>query len=1357
MQKLISLFIFGFLLCCAETSLSQSNISIDHYTTDYGISYRWIYDITQDDYGFMWFATHTGLRRYDGNNYVNFQHSDKNVNTLSNNTILKVAKPNNEIIWAFSVDKVFNRLNLKTGNVERISTFIKNEIIQTDFVPELNHFGTLKNGDFFALLDESKETIKGNKFSLWKFVENKNAFVHIVDISTQKVPLNYFTEREDGKLWLWGLGVEYYLLDLANNDVTVFIPNDTNSGEPTNNIILVDKNKNFWYPPASTSPNGMETLKSFKFPDDVDVEKVGRMSLDNFNNIWFYNGEKDLYYFNTKAEKLEKFEDPIFQKSRGIQLMYHFFEDKDGGYWNGHFFGAIRFRKNKALFNKYLNISSTEVTANSNPLRIKEMLELSPTTLLIKENENEFLILNLETHKVRKLEFEKEQIAGTSLNKEFYSMVLRKDGYLWTNQLDKLLKIDINSGSVKKYNIPISRLAKDAVEDPFKKYFPRIFEDRDANLWYCDLERISTFNELNQKLIPVEVQNQPTSVNTDFKFGSYDSETNSIYGTYNQGVYIIDCTNKSSSLVEIFSKEEGYDILITAILKWKNEFWLSTNKGLIRFDPRNKQKFIYTTNDGLPSNVVYDVLGSNETLWIATHKGLCQFEPNNAKISNYYKEQGLPDNEFNRWSYLETSNGLFYFGGMNGIVGFNPKDFKMSNKEGGRLNLIGVTKFNQKKDKFNDVPNLPFNNPEKIIVESGERTITFNYSLTEYDAVNKNRYMHFMEGLDNGWIQDGTQNEVRYVQIPPGSYTFKVAALGPNKTAAINEIQIPIVVEQYWYLRWWAIGIYVLVFVFVITHAYKYQLKRTLDIKEAIRIKELDSVKTRMYTNITHEFRTPLTVILGMNDAIINYAEEGETEKIDHAHKMINRNGRNLLGLINQMLELSKIESGQLKINYLQGNIIDYLKYRLESFQSYAEEKNIRIHYNPQEDKILMDFDVDKISYIVGNLVSNAIKFSSNNSDIYFSSNKVVGKANQHSLEIIVKDSGIGISSDHLDKIFDRFYQADDSSIRSEEGTGIGLSLVKELVKLLNGTIDVKSKINEGSEFTVHLPITNDALLFEAAITTPSDEWSGSLNRLDEIIKENNEEDQSIPLVLIVEDNADVSHYIAVSIKDNYRIVFANNGNIGIDKAIEQIPDIIISDVMMPEKNGFELCKTLKSDERTSHIPIILLTGKADLNSKIEGLEHGADVYLAKPFNRKELLIRLKNLLNLRAEIQKRYSESDFTQSISSLPQKENSFLVKIKDIMLEHLDEEEFGISQLCEQIHVSRAQLHRKLIALTGESTSQIIRKIRLEKAKELLNLGEYNVSEVAYMVGFKTQAHFSRVFIEFYGEAPSNFKKK
>ncbi|TNE55563.1 MAG: hybrid sensor histidine kinase/response regulator [Bacteroidetes bacterium] len=1351
MCNLKTLFFFSFLACCVGNTFGQRNIHIDHYTKGYGMNFRWVYDITQDDQGLLWFATHTGLRRYDGTDFVTYTHAETDSNSISSNTIKRVSKDHDGNIWAYSDDRVFNRLHLATGSIHRVTSFIKKGAKADMRAAEMKAFRALDNGAFLVLFQEEAQQNKETNTSLWKFNFDTNVFEHLIDVPTQG-RIDYFTEGPDGKIWLWGMGRGYYLVDLARDKATYYNIASAGTGTQPDSALPIDGQRNFWYPSNTAS-----TLKNFRIPNEVDIAQIERITLDNLDNIWFYQDDQALYHFNRETGSIEKFVDPMFRKSTGIQIMYHFFVDNEGGYWNGHFLGAVRFSKKSTFFNTYLNVHTGPGVQNQESFSARDIIELSPGSLLVKENNHDLFSIDLASRKTKKFDWKLKTTKGRETDKEFYSAFLGSDGHLWANQADKLIKINIKTGASEVFDIPESVLAKGFDTDPFKKYWPRIFEDAAENIWWCDPEKLSIYDRAKHTLIAVKTEMPPLSVNADFKFASYDATSDAIYASCDNGVYVVDCKNRTVSLLEIFSHQEKYDVLITNILKWKNEFWLSTNKGLIRYNPKTKKRTTYSRKDGLPSNIVGSTLGAETHLWLATSNGLCQFDPETLQMVNFNTEQGLPNNHFNNWSYLKTKAGNFYFGGKNGIVGFDPSTFKISSEKKGRLNLVEVSKYDQKANVYTRLQNLPYAIENEICVGPDEKTLSFTYQLARYGGANQ--YFHLMEGLDNDWINDGNTNQARYVQVPPGKYVFRAKAKGPHKVDALNEIAIPVVVLQYWYLRWWAVALYLILFAAGVGMLYKAILRRKYDRLEAARVKELDKVKTRMYTNITHEFRTPLTVMLGMNDAVPDYAENGELDKVQHASKMIDRNGRNLLNLVNQMLELAKVESGRLDVNNQQGNIVDYLKYRLESFQSYAKEKNIHIHFSPQEAEIMMDYDVDKISYILNNLVSNAIKFTPSNGDIFIEVRQVSGESNEPYAEIKVADTGVGIKPDELERIFDRFYQVSDpkSPRGGGVGTGIGLALVKELVKLLKGTITVESVVNSGSTFTVRLPITNKAPLHKTARSIPSEEWSESLNALEVYEDRYLEQDQNIPLVLVVEDNADVSHYITVSIQSDYRIVRARDGLEGIEKAIELIPDIIISDVMMPGKDGFELCQTLKQDERTSHIPIILLTGKADVNSKIEGLQHGADVYLAKPFNRTELLVRLKNLMTLRAEIQKRYAESDFTQSISALPEMENAFLVKVKGIILEHLDEEEFGIVQLCEHLHVSRAQLHRKLTAFTGESTSHLIRKIRLEKAKELLASGEFNVSEVAYMIGFKTQAHFSRVFAEAFGIAPSDYRNK
>ena len=467
---------------------------------------------------------------------------------------------------------------------------------------------------------------------------------------------------------------------------------------------------------------------------------------------------------------------------------------------------------------------------------------------------------------------------------------------------------------------------------------------------------------------------------------------------------------------------------------------------------------------------------------------------------------------------------------------------------------------------------------------------------------------------------------------------------------------------------------------------------------------------------------------------------------------MIDRNAKSLLDLVNQMLDLSKLESGLLQVNAKQGDILAYLRYRIEAFESYAAEKHIAIRFSSDQDEIIMDFDPERISHIVNNLVSNAIKFTGEHGQILVHANRIDGGNEGQRLELKVSDTGIGIPPEKVKHIFDRFYQVDDTTIRRGEGTGIGLSLVNEMVKLLGGSIEVESTLGEGTEFRVLLPLVTtirDIL---------QDEKDKDISKDDELLAGSpGTEKEELPVVLIVEDNADVSHYVRVSIENSYRIATAPDGRKGVSMAIELIPDVIISDVMMPAMDGYELCQAVKQDERTSHIPVILLTAKSDHKSKVEGLEHGADAYLTKPFDQKELLIRLRNLLALRAEFQKRYSNLDDLEHNGAPANSEDAFVLKLRSSIIDHLEDEDFSVVTLCQLVHVSRAQLHRKLVALTGSSTSHFIRKIQLEVAEKLLREEQLTVSEVAYKSGFKTQAHFSRVFGEKYGIPPSEFARK
>ncbi|MEM9888066.1 MAG: ATP-binding protein [Bacteroidota bacterium] len=508
----------------------------------------------------------------------------------------------------------------------------------------------------------------------------------------------------------------------------------------------------------------------------------------------------------------------------------------------------------------------------------------------------------------------------------------------------------------------------------------------------------------------------------------------------------------------------------------------------------------------------------------------------------------------------------------------------------------------------------------------------------------------------------------------------------------------------------------------------------------AIQKEAIAKEKSKLYTNITHEFRTPITVILGLADEIQTRSKAQITT--------IKRNGKQLLQLVNQMLALSKLESGKEKLELQQGDVVAFTKYVVEAFQSFAASQQIDLERSSEMEELMMDYDAEKLQLILSNLIANAIKFTPVGGKVSIA----LAKRKQQ-LDISISDTGEGIAAEQLPYIFDRYYQAD--SLPENTGSGIGLTLVKEYVQMLEGHINVESEQGKGTTFTIQLPIHQRAAVTSsspaASILAPSEKSKF-------IETEPPASLRNRPKLLLIEDNKDVLQYLSLFLKKYYELHYAYDGVEGIRAAIATVPDLIVSDVMMPRKNGYEVCEQLKKDERTSHIPIILLTAKADFNSKIEGLELGAEVYLSKPFQKQELLVQINRLLEQRKALQSHYSQLAMLPTDRYQVKKgEESFLYRVQSTLETNLDREDFDVKALCEALHLSRMHLHRKLKALTGQSTTQYMLALRLERAKDLLKTTDLSISEIAYRVGFKSQSYFSQVFVREVGRSPSVWRKE
>ena len=766
-------------------------------------------------------------------------------------------------------------------------------------------------------------------------------------------------------------------------------------------------------------------------------------------------------------------------------------------------------------------------------------------------------------------------------------------------------------------------------------------------------------------------------------------------------------------------------------------FWVATwGEGLMHYNPQDGSKEVFSTKDGLINNLVAGIIaGEDGIYWLATRVGLAKFDSK----TNQFTSDGLPQDHFHI-ANIKASDGQFLFGGNNSLYAFYP-DQVDGNPFPPKTFISGL--------QINGVPyNLDKEKLEEINLHYNQNDLSFEYTAIHNSKPAKNKYQYKLTPYDRNWVDATYQQKARYASLGPGDYTFQVKAANSDGVWNKEDVSLSFIIAPPWWQTWWAITLMALLIFGIVFSLFRFQLFLKIEHQEANRLKELDTFKTRFYANITHDFRTPLTVIEGMANELENNPNKASKKNLS----LIKKNSKILLALVNQMLDLSKLKSGKVAADLQHDDILLFIKYLVETNASYANLKNVGLQFYSDQKEIWTDFDVQKLEQILTNLISNALKFTAEYGKVLVVAKKIKS-INQTWLELIVKDNGIGISPEQLPYVFDRFHQANPT--HANKGTGIGLAIVKELVTILNGTIEVESELSKGTSVVLHFPIQNNAPLATRVDGKHVKELVHQANFSDgEAIVANDE----LPILLIIEDNNDVVYYLKTCLEADYQITTSRNGMDGVEKALQDLPDIIISDVMMPEMDGFEVCKRLKEDERSSHIPIILLTAKATSKDRILGLTYGADAYLTKPFEKAELLVRLNKLLEIRKTLQIKYRSA----LISAMSQKignetrEDSFVQKIEKIVLSNLDNEDFSIHELARELHLSRSQVYRKIKALTGMSVVIYIRHIRLQKAKELLDSSDFSISEIAYKVGFKTPMYFSQVFKETFGNSPSSTRK-
>ena len=1206
------------------------------------------------------------------------------------------------------------------------------------------------------------------------------------------IPRSLYTDQ-DGIIWV-GTGTVLSGYDSQVNLISRFTvsprPNVNYYASDGIGVIFQDRSRILW---LGTGKNGL--IKINRRPrtfihyqhnpaasNSLFTNDIQSLFMDRSGKIWITAFGNGISRFDPETEKFKHFRhDPADPSSLGHDYVASFCEDRSGTIWLGTWAGISRFDLKSETFThfRHEHPDAKEYKVGS----VKHIVEGPTGSLWFGTFNGGLYELDYSTPKIKSSGQQSEQ------SEEIFTSDLLSNSVSMTEEFDPVLK-RLQRFIIYKHNSDDSTSLSD-------NEVRGLYVDRLGHLW------VTTANGMN-------LLNRPSCT---FRNITREAGFSESYGPYNRqrfyedqsgklwvfspslGLCRFDFSKTKSEVFKIvshalpddaFSQYDFYEFS-EAVAPVHNEagiIWVTSKYGLHKLDSK-AEVFIshYTQEDGLPGTSAGRILGDDQgKLWLLSSEGLSVFDESASageKVHHFGVKDGVVNSPYG--GFLKGATGNIYWGGGNGLYRFFPENLK-NNPHIAPVVLTEFRIFNKTVKLDTTITTI-----RHIALTHKQNSFSFSFATLDYTSPHQNQYAYVLEGFDNDWIYHDHNTTANYTNIPPGDYVFRVK--GTNDSGVWNEegSSVHITITPPWWRTLWAYSAYVLLigmslFIWRNIDIRRTELKNELKLKrfEMEKLQEVDRVKSRFFANISHEFRTPLTLIIDPLDCMASGAFNGD---LNAQYGVMRRYAKRLLRLINQLLDLSKLENRMLTLEATRDNVVPLLKGLVNSFESIAAGKNIRLLFKSKLKNIAMWYDRDKLEQVIINLLSNALKFTPDGGEIsiivtILPGDRPLSRPSEEGIgglcQMSITDTGIGILEDRLSHIFDRFYQVDGSHTRQYEGTGIGLALTKELVELHHGEITVKSREGEGSTFTVRLPlgmdhlqeheIGDDAIPTETVLKDAPVEKPWEIEGSEEIIEQHStdldakKESESRSRILVVEDNMDVRNYIRQHLESAYEVAEAPDGTAGVEFALKNMPDLIISDVMMPGLDGYALCRTLKNDIRTSHIPIVLLTAKAEDSDKITGLEIGADDYLIKPFNSQELLARIKNLIELRRKLQEKYQREFLLQpdeiAVESL---DDEFLKKACEIVKTNMADPEFSVEVFATKIAMSRVNLYRKLRAMVNQSASEFIRSLRLKRAAQLLQHHAGNITEITFQVGFNSTAYFSKCFHDQFGIPPSEYLKK
>ncbi|MCF0072983.1 ATP-binding protein [Dyadobacter sp. CY261] len=1353
MIRIKALCFWAVIVFCSIGGASGQRLVFNKLNAEHGLSQNSVLAIVQDHRGYMWLGTSYGLNRFDGKNFKIYKNDPAMPGSLSGNYILSALSDSKHTLW-FGTSYGLNRYVPETDSF--VSVLAGNP----------DEAGTLGSNTINCLFEDSRGIVwVGTNRGLHQLIDREHHRFKRYVANTQPGlsgdDIRSVYEDSQHRLWI-ATATGLTQMDFQGKSIRfkAFKSDPGKPGALSDDFVTTvaeDKQQHIW---VGTKHGGLNLLdetigKFIHYKKSVGSNalvhnNIRKILADRSGNLWIGTLEGLSILDPIKRTFTTYQHEPENPTGLSQNSLYDIFQDANGSVWLGTFYnGANIVYSYETPFRVY-QTGKAKYSINHNV--VSAVVKDKAGNLWVGTEGGGFNYLDVRSGAVRNFRSDGNAAPGMTSNL-VKAIVQDKTGHLWIGtHLGGLNYYDTGRRKFTAFrNDPgdTGTLSSDNVS--------AVFEDSRGRLWVgTDQKGVDLLDRATKNFRHFNVGTPaPLKLSGNFVRNFYEDSRHNLWIGTNEGVNVL--RSDSSSIDWIRPRDESATKRFPRVINCVREdarglIWIgSYYGGLTRYDRATNTFTNFTQKDGLPNDNVLGILDDERgNLWISTSNGLSRFDIARRIFKNYTVADGLSGNEFISNTYYKDASGEMFFGGLNGLVSFFPNAIE-TNEFVAPVVFTALKLFNKPVGVGGDDGLLEkdISLTREITFTHDQNILSIDFALLNYIKPEKNKYAYRLEGFEQDWNFVKTSSAT-YTNLPPGTYTFEVK--GANNDGVWSKVpsRLTIRVLPPLWKTWWAYGLYIVAIISAILFVTRYFYMSALFRREH----ELHQVKLNFFTNVSHEIRTHLTLIQGPVEQMV--ITRPEDEEVQTHLSLVRKNADRLLKLVSELMDFRKAETNHLALHVSQNNLVPFIQSIFQDFSFLSQHRHIESVFECSTDAIAVFFDPAQMEKVIFNLLSNAYKFTHDGGKVSLKITEV-----GDTVSIRIEDDGIGIAPEYLSKLFANFFQIYDHG-KQNTGYGIGLALSKSIVELHKGSLKVESSVEQHNRkgrtcFTITLLKGNAHFASEQLVKVAPAQVHGEmlLAETDLVRSYQPLSAEGTPAVLIVEDHEEVRSLVMASLAGEYRIIQAVNGEEGWAQAIEHIPDLIISDVMMGEMDGLELCTRLKTDQRTSHIPVILLTARASLNHQLSGLQTGADAYIPKPFSIRFLSLNVRNLLASRALMREKYSRQVTLQPQNVvIDSMDEQFLARIVTITEELMDNPEFGVAMLAEKIGMSQSVLYKKLKAVTDLSVNDFLKSIRLKRAAQLLQQQKMTIYEVAYAVGYDDRKYFSKEFKKQFGKTPSEF---